>query len=737
MRVDLEKDAFRKDSPPPEESKTKVQQRRYYHKEEPKEESFKRPEESFRQDVPDQESIAPDPYHSAESSEAIEAADVFEEPKIPEKSPLQEHSVRSAPRAEIKEVSGDVKKKQKKRIYHEEKKKQKARLHFEDEPGLSSSGEVVTPIMGAAGRRISGAVHRKVDENEDENTAVEAAHRSEETVEASVGKLRTEIKGHRTSDKNSGSRFIVEKSDTEHPSKLQFGSEAKKKTDAKAAIASHEFQKKRYKKAYASIKRRRIFRRNVAEDVAYRAHKAKKREARVARTIGFFRRHKILGLVCLGFVMGLIMIIAIGGAGGTMIAGTGATVMQSTYLAADDEIYAAEDYYSALEDALQAQIDNVRQTYPGYDEYNFQIDEISHNPYQLTSYLTVKFGNYNAYDVESDLTEVFQEQYHMQVEGSTQTVTDTRTVRVGEALGSVVTSGYCNCPICCGRWSGGPTASGAMPQADHTIAVDAQNPIVPIGTKIVMNGVEYTVEDTGNFARYGVAFDVYYDNHSEASAHGHQTWEAYIADDNGSQTVEVTQTRTVKVLNITLTNNGFDTVARNRLDSTEAVNWYNILNTSYGNRAYLWDVETVGGYQPGGMSYEIPPEALSDVKFRNMITEAEKYLGYPYVWGGTSPDTSFDCSGFVCWVINNCGNGWNYGRLTAEGLREICTYVTPDQAKPGDLIFFQGTYNTAGASHVGIYVGNGMMIHCGDPIQYTSIETSYWQQHFYCFGRLP
>ena len=110
---------------------------------------------------------------------------------------------------------------------------------------------------------------------------------------------------------------------------------------------------------------------------------------------------------------------------------------------------------------------------------------------------------------------------------------------------------------------------------------------------------------------------------------------------------------------------------------------------------------------------------------------------YPYVWGGSSPSTSFDCSGFVSWVINHCGVGWNVGRLGAEGLRNICSYVSPANAKPGDLIFFEKTYDTSGASHVGIYVGNNMMIHCGDPIQYTSIDTNYWQQHFLQFGRLP
>ena len=135
--------------------------------------------------------------------------------------------------------------------------------------------------------------------------------------------------------------------------------------------------------------------------------------------------------------------------------------------------------------------------------------------------------------------------------------------------------------------------------------------------------------------------------------------------------------------------------------------------------------------------YEIPPEALEDEQFAKMIAEAEKYLGYPYVWGGSSPSTSFDCSGFVSWVCNHCGVGWNFGRLGAEGLRQICTRVSSANVKPGDLVFFQGTYDTVGASHVAIYVGNGMMIHCGDPIQYASLETSYWQAHFLSYGRLP
>ena len=152
----------------------------------------------------------------------------------------------------------------------------------------------------------------------------------------------------------------------------------------------------------------------------------------------------------------------------------------------------------------------------------------------------------------------------------------------------------------------------------------------------------------------------------------------------------------------------------------------------FGNSSYI-DRYYGGEYE----DYDIPPEALEDEQFAAMIKEAEKYLGFPYVWGGSSPSTSFDCSGFVSWVVNNCGVGWNVGRLGASGLLGICTRVSAANVKPGDLIFFQGTYDTTGASHVGIYVGGGMMIHCGDPIQYSSINTNYWQQHFLAFGRMP
>ena len=173
--------------------------------------------------------------------------------------------------------------------------------------------------------------------------------------------------------------------------------------------------------------------------------------------------------------------------------------------------------------------------------------------------------------------------------------------------------------------------------------------------------------------------------------------------------------------------------------SEEQLSMYATYMSSLGNRPDLYpDSEYVDRYfNTEYEDYKIPALALSDTQFASMMEEAEKYIGYPYVWGGSSPSTSFDCSGFVSWVVNNCDEGWNIGRLGTESLRQTCSYVSPQNARPGDLIFFEGTYDTMGASHVGIYVGNNMMIHCGDPIQYASINTSYWQQHFLSFGRLP
>ncbi|MBR3164654.1 MAG: C40 family peptidase [Lachnospiraceae bacterium] len=502
-------------------------------------------------------------------------------------------------------------------------------------------------------------------------------------------------------------------------------------------------QKQAVKKEYAAIKAGQASAGTAAASsvggggAAASAGKAVKETKDVGKiAIGFFKKNSHILLVIGSLAMIIFLVAGSLSSCSMMFGGTGNAVVGTSYTAEDEDIRGADEDYSDMEEALRERIREIEEDNPDYDEYDIDMSEIGHNPYVLAAFLTVLYEDYSRAEVQRTLREIFAAQYEFSTSHHTETVTETRQVRVGESLGEVVTSGYCNCPICCGIWSGGPTASGVYPTAEHTIAVDANNPFVPMGTKVVMNGVEYTVEDTGNFDRYGVQFDVYYDSHSAAQNHGHQTWEAFVADDNGDNVVEVTQTITKKILTVEVTNHSLETVIENWGLTDDQMERYRVLVQQKGNRDYLFP-DSMYITPGGGIHYEIPGEALTDERFRKMITEAEKYLGYPYVWGGSSPSTSFDCSGFVCWVINHCGNGWNVGRTTAEGLRQMLPAIRPSEAKPGDIIFFQGTYDTVGASHVGIYVGNGMMIHCGSPIQYASVNSDYFQRHFMCYCRLP
>lgn len=293
--------------------------------------------------------------------------------------------------------------------------------------------------------------------------------------------------------------------------------------------------------------------------------------------------------------------------------------MVSSYFAEDEDIYAAENYYNGLEQNLQSKIDNIENEYSGYDEYNYNLAGIGHNPYELVSYLTAVYQDFKFNDIKSALDTLFNAQYHLQITETSRQQTDE-------------------------------------------------------------DGNEYTY----------------------------------------------------KILNVTLVNEGMTTTLT--ADQREL---YDIYLVSKGNRDYLFADDIYSNItQSPYNDYTIPGEALTDETFRKLITEAEKYLGYPYVWGGSSPQTSFDCSGFVCWVFKNSGV-YPLGRTTAQGIFDQCTPVRPSDAKPGDIIFFTGTYNSGcPVSHVGIYVGNGMMIHCGNPIQYASVNSNYWTQHFYAYGRL-
>lgn len=473
------------------------------------------------------------------------------------------------------------------------------RLSFDDEGNQMVKGAGMKP-GGTAGKYIatqaviSGMKAVSSEEEEtDENAGVESARLVERETEdalrglrhAQIRSKRTDVKTHRRGYREA----TVEK-------KLKFGSaesmegvknaETVKKAEQKRHFYNRFFQKKRYKDAYRAARAgKSAGSLGGATTIAGVENMTVKAKIALKEII---KRNRAM-FAGIGIFALLFLVIAVSlGSCSASIEGAGSVIGITTYPSSDEDIYAAENRYAALESALNQQINEMERRHPNYDEYQYNIAEIGHNPYHLISYLTAKYGDWTYSDVENELQSLFEAQYHLNTEGRTKTVTETRNVRVGESLGQVVTSGYCNCRICCGVWSGGPTASGAYPTANHTIAVDASNPFVPIGTKVVMNGVEYTVEDTGAFARYGVQFDVYYDNHAAASAHGHQTWEAYIADDNGSQEVTVTSTSTKKILYVTLTNGSFDAVARANLNAEQLI-IYNALNTTYGNRNYLWD----------------------------------------------------------------------------------------------------------------------------------------------------
>lgn len=635
----------------------------------------------------------------------------------------------------LEDFRDGIKETSKRKQVSEEQKKLKSRLSFSDEGKIQGSGMAKKGTVAVIGA-LSDYGKKKASEETDDNAGLDAAGQAERTGE-SLAKKSIYIRERLKSNRERHSRFRETVLEDGEKSRLQFGSNAsgeakktmQKEAEQKKQSALKKFwQKKQYQKQYQAEKQGKAAKDAVVVNARRFTEKAK---AAVKQVLA--QNRNILLSIGMFILLFALMATSLSSCAALFQGGINA-IVSTSYSSEDEDIYAAENAYVALEDALNEQINQMRENHDDYDDFRFQIDEIGHNPYHLISYLTVKYGGFTYAEVADEIEEIFREQYGLYTETTREMVTETRTVRVGESLGNVVTSGYCNCSICCGQWAGGPTASGAYPTPNHTIAVDASNPFVPMGTKVVMNGVEYTVEDTGAFDQYGVQFDVYYGDHAAASAHGHQTWEAYIADSNGSQEVEVTSTREVNRMDVTMTNHNLDVVLRNRMTDEEEER-YDAYNKYYGNRDYLFDLDSIptGG---AGFGYDIPVDALSDPQFANMIQEAEKYLGYPYVWGGASPSTSFDCSGFVCWVINNCGNGWNVGRTTADGLRSYCSSVPPSEAKPGDLIFFQGTYDTAGASHVGIYVGNNMMIHCGNPIQYTSIASSYWQQHFMAFGRI-
>ena len=337
------------------------------------------------------------------------------------------------------------------------------------------------------------------------------------------------------------------------------------------------------------------------------------------------------------FLLLLLLVMSAFSSCSILFSGTTQVSGQTIYTAEDRDIKGAETDYKKLEKDLDKKIKRTPTDHPGYDEYQYHLDEITHDPWQLASFLTTLYDDYTRSEVQAKLKEIFSKQYKL-----------TTWVEVQTRYRTVV-------------------------------MID------------IFTGMPYTTQ---------VPYEY-------------------------------------KIFHTKLENRGLEVVIREELTEDQ---WkrYEIFQDTKGGRPYLFKDGLPAGGSDGsgeaGIDYTVPAEALTDEEFSKIYAEAKKYVGTPYVWGGSSPDIGFDCSGYVCWVYNQ--NGYNVGRTTANGLWNKCQHISEAEAKPGDLVFFEGTYDTPGKSHVGIYLGNGMMVSAGDPIKYANIHSSYWQKYLSGFGRL-
>ena len=580
----------------------------------------------------------------------------------------------------------------------------KGRLSFEDEKGgiVRGMGMGVKKVAKKGVDTATGFAHQKVHQVEKDNSGVEAAHKSEEAAE----RLHHFVKG-RKKPKDKSARAEKRGGEDQKSSRLKF-SESEGGTAENAAepplkkkqpqppptaaggeaktVGAKFYQKKQYKDAYAAAKRGQKAGTAASKQAAAATNTITEKAKAAVQEIVV--QNKTLWVsIGVGILLVMVMLGAFSSCGAA-IQGTGSTFVGTTYPSKDADMKGAEEDYLELEKELDKKIKRTPTDHPGYNEYQYHLDPIEHDPWQLTSYLTTHPG-YDEYRYQLD--EIGHDPYQL-ISHLTAVYEQFTRGQVKPVIKELFKQQY-------------------LLKVWETIEIRTR-----METRV---GVRPTIDAFGN-----VSMETY-------------TYQEEVEYE-------------YKILNILLKNKGFDTIARKNMNRKQTGR-YDAYNLTYGNRPELFgagsptysggttgSIGTGGGTggSGGGFKYDIPSEALSDEKFARMIEEAEKYLGMPYVWGGSSPSTSFDCSGFVCWVINNSDNGWSVGRTTANGLRGKCSYVSPADAQPGDLIFFEKTYNTVGASHVGIYVGNGMMIHCGDPISYTSINSTYWQSHFLGFGRI-
>lgn len=619
------------------------------------------------------------------------------------------------------------------------------------------------PVKAGANMAV-GYAHKKVYQAEEENVGVKAAHRTELVGEAGV---RTAYHRHKTAPYRRVTK--LQQKTARANARAAYQQALQDNPALKKNLLARMWQKQKLKRQYAKAAREVQKAGKRAKDTAVATEKI------AVSVVHAVKRHPVICGVLILLLLVAFLITSLFSSFSNIGTGGLGSIAASTYLADDADINNAELIYTEWETDLQMQINRVESDRPGYDEYRYNIGPIEHDPYVLMGYLTSAYQNFTYTQIESVLRQLFNEQYSLsfteetEIRYRTETSIDPETGEETEEevpyewhilnvtlttmpLENLVVSRMDAdqkeiCEILLQtkgnrqyvknvfgtNWL--PYVTSYYGYRVHPISGEKNyHTGVDIGMSQgtqILAGHDGTVTLAGEAGGYGLCVAIEggaYKGHTLTTKYGH------------CSQILVSVGQEVKAGDVIakVGSTGNSTGPHLHLEV--------LVDGQYLNPLYFADTgDTSERHLPaagaggGGnyFDYDVPPEALADEKFAAMLAEAEKYLGYPYVWGGASPSTSFDCSGYVSWVVNHCGVGWNFGRLTADGLLGVCTPVSSADARPGDLIFFQGTYNTSGASHVGIYVGNGMMIHCGDPISYANINTSYWQQHFYTFGRLP
>ena len=631
-------------------------------------------------------------------------------------------------------------------------------------------------IAGRAGSEFTNYAHGKVAESEKENSAVEGAHKTEQKAEDTYRFVKRHYKSKEQRQRKKVAKLEKKQFKKEvsfrYQKFLEENPEMQEKTLKKQL--RKRMQKQRIKREYAKARR--------AGQAAKNTKEAAVKSANFTTTVAkklqeIAAKHASLLVTVAAFGVLLIMIMTSISSCGAMFSEGMSTTLAGSYMSVPAEIDAADLAFSELEMELQKEVGSIETDYPDYDEYRYNLDAIGHDPFALISYLSAVHTEFTAADVQGEIESLFDEMYELTLnpttETRTRTVTKTGTRTVTNADGTTSTETYTYEEeeeytvtilevtltakdlnvVAAGHMDSEQKEIFALYNETHGLTQQFYTPldlywynyvssyygyrINPVtGAEQFHRGVDIAVP-TGTTVLAAMdgtvttaAYDSYYGNYVVIEdSKGYCTKYAHM------DTLSVSAGQAVKHGDTigTTGNTGSSTGSHLHIECLYNGEYYNPLFYFEAGEGTLYG-ETGAPGSGGGNA--IPPDSYDDAAVQALMEEAAKYLGYPYVWGGSSPSTSFDCSGFVCWVFTNSGVH-NLPRTTAQGIYDQCTPVSAADAKAGDIIFFTGTYNSAGAvSHVGIYCGNGVMIHCGDPIKYASINTSYWQSHFYAFGRI-